>query len=145
MSSTPSLSGPGMLRGVHVLIVDDNADARAIYKHTLQYAGAAVHAVSSATAAVRTLKHLRPDVVLSDLAMPRRDGLWLIRWIRTRGIDTGDRLPVAAITARDDLYGETAVTGAGFDLYMRKPVSPLELLGAVSRLAGLRSTTERSA
>lgn len=145
MSSTPPLSGPGMLRGIHVLIVDDNADARAIYKRTLQYAGAAVHAVSSATAAVRTLKHLRPDVVLSDLAMPRKDGLWLIRWIRTRGLATADRLPVAAITARDDLYAEAAVTHAGFDLYLRKPVSPLDLLSAIARLAGRRSTTERSA
>jgi CheY-like chemotaxis protein len=128
-----------------VLIVDDNADARAIYKRTLQYAGAAVQAVSSATAAVRTLRHLRPDVVLSDLAMPRKDGLWLIRWIRTRGIATFNRLPVVAITARDDLYVETAMTRAGFDLYLRKPVSPLELLSAVGRLAGRRSATERSA
>jgi CheY-like chemotaxis protein len=145
MSSTPPGPGPDTLRGIHVLIVDDNADARAIYKRTLQYAGAAVHAVPSATAAVRTLKHLRPDVVLTDLAMPRKDGLWLIRWIRARSVARSDRLPVAAITARDDLYAETTVTQAGFDLYLRKPVSALELLGAVGKLAGRRLISERSA
>lgn len=63
------------LEGVHVFVVVDDANARAIYKDLLTYAGASVVTCASATTAARALRHLRPDVIISDLAMPRKDGL----------------------------------------------------------------------
>jgi len=53
------------LEGVHVFVVDDDADARAIYKDLLTYAGASVVTCASATIAARALRHLRPDVIIS--------------------------------------------------------------------------------
>ncbi len=128
------------LDGVHLLVVDDNVDARTIYKQILLYAGASVLVVGSATVAVRALRHVRPDVVISDLSMPRRDGLWLIDWIRKRDVKRGGHLPVIAVTARDDLYLSTTAERVGFDVYLTKPVPPRELFRSISRLARPAST-----
>jgi CheY-like chemotaxis protein len=122
------------LDGVHVLVVDDNVDARTIYKQILAYAGASVLVAGSAMGAVKTLRHLRPDVVISDLSMPRKDGLWLIRWIRRRDSRRGGHLPVIAVTARDDLYISTTAEHEGFDAYLTKPVPPRELFRAIATL-----------
>jgi CheY-like chemotaxis protein len=118
---------------VHVLVVDDNADARVIYKDLLTYAGASVVTCSSATAAVKALRHVRPDVIISDLAMPRKDGLWLIDWIRKRDARVGTSIPAIAITARDDLYPQTSPELKGFDAYLAKPVEPRQLFSTISR------------
>jgi DNA-binding response OmpR family regulator len=122
------------LHGIHILVVDDNADARVIFKSILTYAGAAVLVASSAAAAVRTLRHVRPTVVLTDLSMPKRDGVWLVRWIRTRDAKREVRLPVIAVSARDDVYEEAKVLMEGFDDYLVKPVAPPELFAAIVRV-----------
>src|SRR3954470_18925005 len=92
------------LRGLTVLVVDDNLDARQIFTLVLRQAGAIVSATSSAVAATRRLRHLSPDVVMTDLSMPRRDGLWLLKWIRTRDAQQKTHTPVIAVTSRDDIY-----------------------------------------
>jgi CheY-like chemotaxis protein len=122
------------LHGVHVLVVDDNADARMIFKSILSYAGAAVLVAGSAVAAARTLRHVHPTVVLSDLSMPRRDGLWLVRWIRNRDAKRGTHLPVIAVSARDDVYEQANILVSGFDDYLVKPVAPPDLFAAITRV-----------
>ena len=126
---------PGPLAGLHVLVVDDNRDARVIYKAVLTHCGAYVTAVGSAAAAARALKHMRPDVVITDLSMPGHDGLWLARWIRQRELKTGIRIPTVAITARDDLYERDSMADAGLDDWLVKPVSHRDLIRAISTLA----------
>jgi CheY-like chemotaxis protein len=135
MSPDDSYDPFARLDGMHVLVVDDNVDARAIYKHILVYAGASVLVTGSAMGAVKSLRHVRPDVVVSDLSMPRRDGLWLIRWIRRRDAKRGSHLPVIAVTARDDLYLSTTAEREGFDAYLTKPVPPRELFRAIASFA----------
>ena len=127
------------LDGLHILVVDDNEDARVICERILRHAGAMVRVVGSALSAVRTLRHLNPDVVISDLSMPRNDGLWLIDWIRARDRERGGRLPVIALTARDDLYDTETAKQRGFDVYLRKPVTLAELCGHVARMAAAAS------
>jgi CheY-like chemotaxis protein len=122
------------LHGVHILVVDDNGDARTIFSKILNYAGASVLVAASAVTAARTLKHVRPSVVLTDLSMPRRDGLWLVRWIRSRDAKHGAHLPVIAVSARDDVYLEAETLATGFDEYLVKPVEPPELFAAIRRV-----------
>ena len=133
------------LHGVHILVVDDNADARVIFKSILTYAGAAVLVASSAAAAVRALRHVHPTVVLTDLSMPKRDGVWLVRWIRTRDAKRGVRLPVIAVSARDDVYEEAKVLMEGFDDYLVKPVAPPELFAAIVRVIRRSAPTAQPA
>ena len=124
----------GPLGGMHLLIVDDNRDARVIYKTILTHCGAFVTTVSSASAAVRTLKQVQPDVILTDLAMPGHDGFWLARWLRRRQMKTGVHIPTVAITARDDIYGRDSMAEVGLDDWLVKPVSHRELVRVVARL-----------
>jgi DNA-binding response OmpR family regulator len=133
------------LQGVHILVVDDNVDARTIFKSILAYGGAAVLVAGSAIVAARTLKHVRPSLVLTDLSMPRRDGVWLIRWIRSRDAKRGTHLPVIAVSARDDVYEHANILVSGFDDYLVKPVSPPELFAAITRLVRPSLDSARSA
>ena len=125
----------GPLSGMHVLVVDDNRDARVIYKSILAHCGAFVTAVASAAAAARALKQIQPDVVLTDLAMPGHDGLWLARWLRRREMKTGMHVPLVAITARDDISDRDSMTEVGLDDWLVKPVSHRDLVRIVARLA----------
>ena len=123
------------LSGLHLLVVDDNRDARVIYKTILVHCGAFVTAVASAAAAARALKQIQPDVILTDLSMPGHDGLWLARWLRRREMKTGVHVPVVAITARDDLYSRDRMPDVGLDDWLVKPVSHRDLVRAVATLA----------
>src|SRR5918993_4035057 len=127
--------GPAPLSGLHLLVVDDNRDARVIYKTILGHCGAFVTAVASAGAAVRALKHIKPDVILTDLSMPGHDGFWLARWLRRREMKTGVHIPTVAITARDDIYERASMPDVGLDDWLVKPVSHRDLIRIVARLA----------
>jgi CheY-like chemotaxis protein len=123
------------LSGLHLLVVDDNRDARVIYKTILAHCGAFVTAVASASAAARALKQIQPDVILTDLSMPGHDGVWLARWLRRRELKTGMHIPVVAITARDDIYDRDSMAEVGLDDWLIKPVSHRDLVRVVARLA----------
>jgi CheY-like chemotaxis protein len=135
MVRNEDLDVPAPLSGLHLLVVDDNRDARVIYKTILTHCGAFVTTVSSAAAAVRALKQIKPDVVLTDLAMPGHDGFWLARWLRRREMKTGVHLPTVAITARDDIYERGSMPDVGLDDWLVKPVSHRDLIRVVARLA----------
>ena len=123
------------LASLHLLVVDDNRDARVIYKTILAHCGAFVTAVSSAAAATRALKHIKPDVILTDLSMPGHDGFWLARWLRRREMKTGVHIPTVAITARDDIYERASMPDVGLDDWLVKPVSHRDLIRVVAHLA----------
>jgi len=125
----------GPLAGLHLLVVDDNRDARVIYRSLLVHCGAYVTAIASASAAARSLKHIRPDLILTDLSMPGHDGIWLARWLRRREIKTGLHIPVVALTARDDIYDRDSMMATGLDDWLVKPVSHRDLIRVVSRHA----------
>ncbi len=126
---------PVRLDGVHILVVDDDADARRVLMILLERAGAVVVTVSSARAAVEALGKARAHVLISDLGMPDQDGLDLIRQLRADGHDAKD-LPAVALTAfvqKDDAH---LALSAGFQVHLPKPVDPHDLTSAIARLAG---------
>ncbi|HEU5323251.1 MAG TPA: response regulator, partial [Methylomirabilota bacterium] len=70
------------LVGVHVLVVDDDDDARQLVRTVLEYCGALVSTAATARQALHILERVTPDALLSDIAMPGEDGYWLIRELR---------------------------------------------------------------
>lgn len=124
----------GPLNGLHVLVVDDNRDARIIYKSILTHSGAFVTPVASAAAAVRALKQVQPDLIITDLSMPGRDGMWLARWLRRRELKTGVHIPIIAVTAREDLYERDSMASVGLDDWLVKPVSHRDLVHVINHL-----------
>ena len=122
------------LSGIHVLFVDDNVDAREIVSSSLRYAGAMVQVAASAEDALDTYRRVAPDVVITDLAMPGRDGTWLLKEIRTAS--RGFAVPVIALTAFGSRYDRALMLHKGFDDYLNKPVSPDLLCRTVARFVG---------
>jgi CheY-like chemotaxis protein len=116
------------LRGVEVLLVDDDAAVREALAELLQEHGARVAVAAGAREALELLSRARPSVVITDVRMPGEDGFWLLREIRRQL--HGGRLPVIAISAFAD--AETAAE-VGFHELLTKPVSPGRLCAAVLR------------
>lgn len=123
------------LRGVHVLVVDDDQDARHLFRMVLEYCGALVTDVASAPDALHTLERVTPDVIVSDLAMPERDGYWLIGEVRRLPVEQGGGVPAVAVTAHGFDHGPERTLPAGFQAHLTKPIDPWELCQTVAALA----------
>jgi CheY-like chemotaxis protein len=123
------------LVGIHVLVVDDDSDARELLRTVLEYCGALVTVVNSGPEALRVLDRVMPDVVLSDIAMPTHDGYWLVREVRALPPDHGGSIPMVAITAHGEQHGPERTLSAGFQAHLRKPLDPWELCRAIAALA----------
>ena len=106
-----------LLHDVRVLVVDDQEDARELLKTTLAHYGAEVTLADSAAAALSAIDRERPDVVLSDLGMPREDGYALIRQLRDRPSERGGRIPAIAVTAYATANDHSSVLAAGFQAH----------------------------
>ena len=120
----------GLLTGRHLLVVDDDRDGRDLVAAILRQAGASVTAVDSARAALDFVAKEKPDLILTDIAMPEIDGYTLQRRLREQPHlnDT----PIVALTAFPP--SAVAVKAQEFDDYLRKPIDPFEL---TERLNGL--------
>lgn len=130
----PVERAPVDLSGVHVLVVDDEPDARDVFETVLKQGGATVSAAASASEALDLLSSERPTVLLSDIAMPGVDGLELIDTVRNR-TDWAADIPAGAVTAHARGVDRDSALARGYDLHVVKPVEPAELLRAVERLA----------
>jgi CheY-like chemotaxis protein len=124
------------LGGVRVLLVDDETDSRDFLSMTLRQYGAEVTALGTAEEAVSALQRERPDVLVSDIAMPGEDGYALIRRVRALGAERGGQVPAAALTAYAKGEDTTRALSAGYQVHLPKPVEPTELATAVATLVG---------
>lgn len=120
------------LAGVHVLIIDDDAEARDLIRTVLCYCGALVSVAASAGEGLETLQRVLPDVIVCDIAMPQHDGYWFVDSLRALPPDRGSGLPVIAITAHGVTHGPDRTLPAGFQAHIRKPVDPWELCRVVA-------------
>lgn len=116
-----------MLRGVQVLVVDDDPDARELVGMVLSYCGAQVTTVESASDALAALDRVIPDILVSDISMPGRDGYWLVDQVRHRAPDKGGAIPAVAVTALGDRHGPERTRAVGFQAHMRKPIDGWQL------------------
>jgi CheY-like chemotaxis protein len=124
------------LTGLRVLVVDDQSDARDLLATILHLSGADVQTSGSVTEAINTLITWRPEVVITDIAMPNGDGFELIRRIREIEPEGDGRMPIIALTANAGAEDRIRVLAAGFQLHLTKPVEPDELVVSVASLTG---------
>jgi len=122
------------LAGVHVLVVDDDADMRELAAFTLMQSGAQVTRAASGTQALTLLNQSIPDLVLCDIGMPEMDGYALIRQIRKWSPEQGGTIPAIALTAYAGEINQQQALAAGFQRHISKPVEPDELVKAIARL-----------
>jgi PAS domain S-box-containing protein len=124
------------LGGLKVLVVDDEPDAREMLVEVLRLAGAEVCAAGDADEAVDVLLRERPDLLLSDIGLPREDGYALLRRIRQLEPATLASIPAAALTAYATAEDGQLAAEAGFQRHIAKPVEPAELTMVLADLAG---------
>ena len=132
---TISLGNQQCLSGIHVLVVDDDEDTLEMMTTALTSRKAKVTAVCSAEEAINVIKNHRPDVLVSDIAMPGEDGYGLIAKVRSMDTDSATAIPAVAITAYAKDEDRRRALDSGFQIYLAKPVELSELISVVARAA----------
>jgi CheY-like chemotaxis protein/two-component sensor histidine kinase len=122
------------LKGIRVLIVDDDADAREMLQVALRQYGADVEAAVSVEDALARLGRDCPDVLVSDIEMPDATGYELIRHLRHGDRPELRRLPAVALTAYARTEDRVKALIAGFQTHVPKPVEPAELVTVIASL-----------
>jgi CheY-like chemotaxis protein len=118
-----------------VLVVDDESDHVELIRTILETHGATVRAAQSAAEALAKINESAPDILLSDIAMPGRDGFSLIQELRERGL----RFPAIALTAHARDEDRIHALARGFQLHLSKPIDPGSVLSAIAGLmSGVR-------
>jgi PAS domain S-box-containing protein len=136
------LDYPREINGLRVLLVDDDASTLEMLTAVLNHGGAEVRNCTSAAPALELLQEWKPDILLSDIAMPDKNGYWLIAQVRKLEKARGGRIPAVALTAYARVEDRARILMAGFDMFVPKPVYLPELLAT---LAGLvKNTVSRS-
>jgi signal transduction histidine kinase/ActR/RegA family two-component response regulator len=130
-----SSDAPPTLRGLRVLVVDDDVDARDLFTRALEHYDARVTAVASAGAALTMLERWKPHVLVSDIAMPEESGYVLMRKIRRLPAEQGGTVPALALTAYAGANDVKLALSAGFSAHAAKPIEPVGLALAVADLA----------
>ncbi len=123
------------LRGVRVLVVDDDDDSRDLVVSILQKCQAIAVSASSAEQALSLIVSERPDVIVSDIGMPGMDGYELMRAIRALPDEHAQRVPAVAVTAYARSEDRQRALAEGFQLHLAKPIEPAAFASAVARLS----------
>jgi CheY-like chemotaxis protein len=134
-----ALNPVGSLVGRHLLVIEDDKDARDVFCAIFDYEGAMVLGAGSAEEALGILRTVCPHVIVTDIALPGHDGFWLLEQLRASARTS--EIPVVAITAVAD---GAEVLNAGFDAYVAKPVRPERVTDAVLAALALRSDPDEA-
>ena len=131
------------LSGLSAIVVDDEADARELVTNVLCRAGARAIPAADVDEALALVRSERPDVVVTDIAMPGEDGYALVRRLRALPKAQGGRTPTIALTAFTRLEDRTAALLAGFTAHLGKPVEAGELVGVIASIAKKPASSRR--
>ncbi|MBD2730853.1 response regulator [Nostoc sp. FACHB-892] len=135
LKQIPQSQSPS-LNGLRVLVVDDNDDCLCIVTFILSDYQAQTKTATSVDEAIEAIEEWKPDIVISDIGMPDKDGYSLVSFIRNKEASMGGFLPAIALTSY--VYPEdiSEAIDAGFQEVICKPFEPNELVVVVARLTG---------
>ncbi|MBV8102161.1 MAG: response regulator [Verrucomicrobia bacterium] len=122
------------LSGIRIVVVEDHAYLRSLLSEFLLKQGATVTDCGSASEGADKVRREQPELVLTELNLPREDGFQLMTDIRKFDAESGRNTRVLAMTAVGDFVADELAIAAGFYSYLPKPFSPKQLLVAI-RLA----------
>ena len=122
---------------LQIVIVDDHRQVRSAVGNFLSDLGAIVHECSNADDALKLVVRIQPALVISDIAMPGKDGFLLLQEIRSLDLSGGGEVPVIAITGLSRPLDQMRAPAAGFDALLLKPFTPGALLRVISAVLEL--------
>jgi PAS domain S-box-containing protein len=132
------------LEGVGVLLVEDEADARELARTYLSERGARVKSAASVDEALQMLRWFQPDVVVSDIGLPGRDGYELVRELRRSSTPSHAELRAIALTAFAQREDEERALGSGYQAHLAKPIDLARLAATIRSVlddSGVRSAS----
>ena len=122
---------PNRFSGIKILVVDDEVDSLDILTFVLEQEGASVISVASAALALEALNKSTPDLIISDIGMPKTDGYSLISQIRNSKVKN---IPAIALTAYAGEVNQQLSLEAGFNRHLAKPINIPELITIITEL-----------
>lgn len=130
-----SFECPDHIRGLRILVVDDEEDSRRLVATVLEDCACVVTTAGSVQEAMTLLATQRLDLLVSDIGMPGEDGYDLIRRVRALPHARGGDMPAAALTAYARAEDRQRMLNAGYSIHLAKPVEPAELVAVVATLS----------
>jgi two-component system chemotaxis sensor kinase CheA len=127
---------PAAARALEVVLAEDSLATREVLRVLLEEQGFRVRVAADGEEALQRVAERAPDVVVSDINMPRRDGLSLTRALRARAAT--ERLPIFLLTSQDDAATRAAGAAAGADAYLVKSRFNAHVLNDALARIGLR-------
>jgi PAS domain S-box-containing protein len=126
---------PPELRGLRVLVLDDEPETRELLRFVLEQCEVEVVTAELAAEALALLPTQHFDILISDIGMPEMDGYAFVRAVRALPAACGGTIPALALTAYARAEDRTQVLRAGFNMHLAKPIDPSELLVVMATLA----------
>jgi signal transduction histidine kinase len=142
LSPDANASAGRALDGLHVLLIEDEADTRELLLALFGVCGANAFGTSSAADAMEQFRRDRPDIIVSDVGLPGEDGLTFLR--KLRHLPGGD-VPAVALTAFVRPEDREVALAAGFDAHVAKPIEPEAFLHTVTQVLRDRRARELAA
>ncbi len=121
------------LHDISILAVDDESESLNLIARILRSYKARVITASSAEDALKKIRTERPDVLISDIAMPEMDGYQLIKEVRSKERAQGTHIPAIALTAFAQDEDKERALRSGYEAYLSKPVNKEILIGTVEQ------------
>ena len=123
------------LIGLKILVVDNDVDCQVLYACLLESVGAAVMTVGSVCEAFATLTQFAPDILISEIALPKEDGYDFLRQLRALEAESGQFLPAIAVSAYVQGNDDLLALAAGFQKWIPKPVDIDRFVNTISQVA----------
>jgi PAS domain S-box-containing protein len=123
------------LKGLRILVVEDDADGADFVRRSLESYGAAVRVTTSAPEALESFRTDRPDILVSDIGLPEMDGYQLLERLRQQDSTDGAAIPAIALTAFAGTDDRRRALRAGYQAHLAKPVDSGDLLATVASFA----------
>ena len=131
------------LSGLRILVVDDEPDACQLIAHLITRSGAQVKTCGSAHEGLQLLEQWRPDVLMSDIAMPGEDGYTFLNKVRALPPERGGKTPAAAVSAYAREEDRQRALAAGYQTHLAKPISSSQLIAIITNLARTKGAQPR--
>ncbi|MCX5795040.1 MAG: ATP-binding protein [Elusimicrobia bacterium] len=133
-AAPPRRSEAPLLAGLRILLVEDEADVRMVLDMVLRKFGALTFAAGSVSEACDLMRREKPDIILTDIAMPGENGFALLAKVRALPAALGGNIPILALTGDAGEADRIKILAAGFTHYLIKPIDPESLVATISDL-----------
>jgi signal transduction histidine kinase/DNA-binding response OmpR family regulator len=127
-----------VLKGLRILVVDDEADSRDLVSAILTRCGSLVNCCESAAEGMEAFKNWKPDLLVSDIGMPEEDGYSLITKLRKLRSKRAREMPAVALTAYATKEDKARTLSSGFQMHVAKPIEPQALIISIAKAMGLK-------